>query len=98
MRGSYHLREWEKTHWTSILFRKIEELLCGCIEYIDLTREDICFSNVEDILTELGYTFEEEEPNNHDFCWYFTNYHTRVSLVVSADVETFELRIYLRED
>lgn len=99
MRGSYSLREWEVNHLTGRIFRDIERLLCGVDKKISYVREDVCPYNIDTILTEqLGYEHLDEEQNNHDFWNFYKHPQTGVELTVFANVESFELVMYLTEE
>lgn len=101
MIGSYRMMDWERDHLTRTIGAAIEMLRSGSKKEEILTGTDICPANVETILTEhLGFDFEDEDENHHDFWFIFhhPNDPDNLFLYLFVNVCTFEMKLFFEED
>lgn len=93
MRGSYQLRDWEKPFLQTKFTEWINILNAGKVDGIDLTHENICLANAEEVLESLGWCYDLEEDNSHDFWIYYTKENKRLCLFINVGTFDFNMSI-----
>lgn len=95
MKGSYILRDWETEHLQKLLSNLIDNLLTGRTKKENLTGVNICPHDCRIILPLLGWEYEDEFDNYHDFEWTYVK--DNKYLYLALNIEILELTMVIED-
>ena len=100
MIGNYRMMDWEREKYTKFFSARLEKIRNGAVKEQNITDIGLCPSNVDTILSEhLGYDWEGEDDNNHDFwyIWHHPDDPDNLFLYLQINLDTFEMYLFFEE-